>query len=184
MAYSSKYEKLVEYLKTHYTYNRKLKNFAVGNREDAEIAVKVKIYDQLMGYVETLDEQERIQTKHKSNLIPVEFPVNAAEPVSLDFKPDVITFGSSLPDSINLGYIRGEEGNDSITILGESKDTITFGDGSDTLHLGPTRLPGGAGEDHIVFNSGLAHTHYDEPEYYSDTFGFVAGELPDDKDDK
>ena len=40
------------------------------------------------------------------------------------------------------------------------------------------------GEDHISFNSGLAHTHYDEPKYYSDVNGLVAGELPDDKDDK
>ena len=39
------------------------------------------------------------------------------------------------------------------------------------------------GEDHISF-SGVAGTQYDEPKYYADEHGLVAGTLPDDKDDK
>ena len=48
------------------------------------------------------------------------------------------------------------------------------GEGSDTLNLGPTRLPGGMGEDHISFNPGFAHTAYDDPKYYyaADPYGY------------
>ena len=67
---------------------------------------------------------------------------------------------------------------DSVTFTGMSSaigaaDTINFG----------TPLPGGMGEDHISF-SGVAGTQYDDPKYYADEHGLVAGELPDDKDDK
>jgi hypothetical protein len=44
------------------------------------------------------------------------------------------------------------------------------------------------GEDHITFNwksdAGLANTAFDEPKYYADEHGLVAGTLPTDKDDK
>ena len=88
--------------------------------------------------------------------------------------------------------------DDDVTILGGDEDTITFTGmssavgaadtvsinfdgclGSDTLNFG-TPLPGGMGEDHISFSvdAGLAHTAYDEPQYYSDIHGIVAGETP------
>ena len=52
------------------------------------------------------------------------------------------------------------------------------GGGQDTLNLGPTRLPGGMGNDHISlnvgagntawdWNPGLAQTQYDDPKYYA-----------------
>ena len=85
--------------------------------------------------------------------------------------------------------------DDVVILGGDSDDTITFtsdgvgaadtvsldqswwvddgfsvtgnpaGSSQDTLNLGPTRLPGGMGEDHISF-SGLAGTQYDDPKYY------------------
>ena len=159
MSCSPKYEKLVEYLKTHYTYQLKLNSFSLGNREEREDAIKRQIYGDIMDYIENLESEEEIKDKHKNNLIPLDFGhVNAADTVSLNFTTDAVTFGSEITYPVTLG-------------------------GSDTLNIG-TPLPGGMGEDHITFNSGLAHTHYDEPKYYSDEHGLVAGELPDDKDDK
>ena len=88
--------------------------------------------------------------------------------------------------------------DDDVTILGGDEDTITFTGmssavgaadtisinfdgclGSDTLNFG-TPLPGGMGEDHLSFSvdSGLAHTAYDEPQYYADIHCIVAGESP------
>ena len=159
MSCSPKYEKLVEYLKTHYTYQLKLNSFSLGNREEREDAIKRQIYGDIMDYIENLESEQEIKDKHKNNLIPLDFGhVNAADTVSLNFTTDAVTFGSEITYPVTLG-------------------------GSDTLNIG-TPLPGGMGEDHITFNSGLAHTHYDEPKYYSDEHGLVAGELPTDKDDK
>ena len=159
MSCSPKYNKLVEYLKTHYTYQLKLNSFSLGNREEREDAIKRQIYGDIMDYIENLESEQEIKDKHKNNLIPLDFGhVNAADTVSLNFTTDAVTFGSEITYPVTLG-------------------------GSDTLNIG-TPLPGGMGEDHITFNSGLAHTHYDEPKYYSDVNGLVAGELPDDKDDK
>ena len=168
MSCSPKYNKLVEYLKTHYTYQLKLNSFALGNREEREDSIKRTIYGDIMDFVENLESEEEIKENHKNNLIPLDFGhVNAAETVSFDFRPDTITFGSSLPDVVTLGA-----------------DT-----GTDTLNIGyGSHVPGGMGEDHITFNwdsnAGLANTAYDEPKYYSDEHGLVAGELPTDKDDK
>ena len=168
MSCSPKYEKLVEYLKTHYTYQLKLNSFALGNREEREDSIKRTIYGDIMDFVENLESEEEIKENHKNNLIPLDFGhVNAADTVSFDFRPDTITFGSALPDVVTLGA-----------------DT-----GTDTLNIGyGSHLPGGMGEDHITFNwdsnAGLANTAYDEPKYYSDEHGLVAGELPTDKDDK
>ena len=168
MSRSSKYEKLVEYLKTHYTYQLKLNSFSLGDRESTEDAIKCQIYGDVMEFVENLEKEEEIKDKHKNNLIPLDFSGTlAADTVSFDFRPDTITFGSALPDVVTLGA-----------------DT-----GTDTLNIGyGSHLPGGMGEDHITFNwdsnAGLANTAYDEPKYYSDEHGLVAGELPDDKDDK
>ena len=169
MSCSPKYEKLVEYLKTHYTYQLKLNSFALGNREEREDSIKRTIYGDIMDFVENLESEEEIKERHKNNLIPLDFsPVAmAADTVSFDFRPDTITFGSSLPDVVTLGA-----------------DT-----GTDTLNIGyGSHIPGGMGEDHITFNwksdVGLANTAYDEPKYYADEHGLVAGTLPDDKDDK
>ena len=159
MSCSPKYNKLVEYLKTHYTYQLKLNSFSLGNRESTEDAVKRQVYGDAMEFIENLETEQDIKDRHKNNLIPLDFGhVNAADTVSLNFTTDAVTFGSETTYPVTLG-------------------------GSDTLNIG-TPLPGGMGEDHITFNSGLAHTHYDEPKYYSDVNGLVAGELPDDKDDK
>ena len=55
---------------------------------------------------------------------------------------------------------------------------------ADTISFGPaiagSRVAGGAGEDHISFNfnADLAKTAYDEPKYYSDIHGIVAGNDP------
>ena len=168
MSCSGKYNKLIEYLKTHYTYQLKLNSFSLGDRESTEDAIKCQIYGDVMEFVENLEKEEEIKDKHKNNLIPLDFSGTlAADTVSFDFRPDTITFGSALPDVVTLGA-----------------DT-----GTDTLNIGyGSHLPGGMGEDHITFNwdsnAGLANTAYDEPKYYSDEHGLVAGELPDDKDDK
>ena len=168
MSCSPKYEKLVEYLKTHYTYQLKLNSFALGNREEREDSIKRTIYGDIMDFVENLESEEEIKENHKNNLIPIDFGhVNAADTVSFDFRPDTITFGSALPDVVTLGADIGT-------------DTLNIGYGS--------HVPGGMGEDHITFNwdsnAGLANTAFDEPKYYSDEHGLVAGTLPDDKDDK
>ena len=74
----------------------------------------------------------------------------------------------------------------------EFPDTINLDFSSvaaaDTVSYTGSRLWGGMGEDHISFNwksdAGLANTAYDDPKYYEDEHGLVAGELPTDKDDK
>ncbi len=168
MSCSSKYNKLVEYLKTHYTYQLKLNSFSLGNREQTEDDVKRQVYADVMEFVENLETEEEIKENHKNNLIPIDFSAtHAADTISFDFKPDSLTFGTALPDVVTLGA-----------------DT-----GTDTLNIGyGSHIPGGMGEDHITFNwdsnAGLANTAYDEPKYYSDEHGLVAGELPTDKDDK
>ena len=176
MSCSSKYEKLVEYLKTHYTYQLKLNNFDVGNNENSEASIKRNVYGQIMDFVENLETQEELKEKQKSNLIPVDFGTPAgADTVSLDFTTDPITFGEQKTYPITLG--------------GSDTDTLNFG----------TPIPGGMGEDHISFNltdskvteaknekewKDFFKSSSDEPQYYSDIHGIVAGELPDDKDDK
>ena len=174
MSCSPKYNKLVEYLKTHYTYQLKLNSFSLGNREEREDSIKRTIYGDIMDFVENLESEEEIKEKHKNNLISLDFSATpAADTVPFTFIPDDTVF-TDAPDSLNLGFQYGAAGPDTITVLGG---------GSDTLNLGPTRVPGGMGEDHISF-SGVAGTQYDEPKYYADEHGLVAGTLPDDKDDK
>ena len=98
MSCSGKYNKLIEYLKTHYTYQLKLNSFSLGDRESTEDAIKCQIYGDVMEFVENLEKEEEIKDKHKNNLIPLDFSdgrVNAADTVSFDFRPDTITFGSA-----------------------------------------------------------------------------------------
>ena len=72
--------------------------------------------------------------------------------------------------------ILGGDGDDTITFTSDgvgAADTISidFGDASvDTLNFG-IPLSGGMGEDHIVINTGLANTAYDDSKYFSVDFG-------------
>ena len=72
-------------------------------------------------------------------------------------------------DSVNFDQSFWEE--DGFSVTGNpnaGRDAIYFGNADEgTLNLG-RHLPGGMGEDHISFNSGLAHTHYDDNKYYAD----------------
>ena len=84
MSRSGKYNKLVEYLKTHYTYQLKLNSFALGNREEKEDSIKRTIYGDIMDFVENLEAQEEIKEKYRNNLIPLDFSdghVNEADTV-------------------------------------------------------------------------------------------------------
>ena len=132
MSCSGKYNKLIEYLKTHYTYQLKLNSFSLGNREQTEDDVKRQVYADVMEFVENLETEEEIKENHKNNLIPIDFSAtHAADTISFDFKPDSLTFGTALPDVVTLGA-----------------DT-----GTDTLNIGyGSHVPGGMGEDHITFN--------------------------------
>ena len=91
---------------------------------------------------------------------------------------DVITFSSDVSfeaaaDTVSFDNSWWED--DGFSVTGNPA-----GAGQDTLNLGPTRLPGGMGEDHISisldvgagntawdWDPGLAHTHYDDPKYYA-----------------
>ena len=73
MSCSPKYEKLVEYLKTHYTYQLKLNSFSLGNREQNEDDVKRQVYADVMEFIENLESEEELKDKQKNNLIPLDF---------------------------------------------------------------------------------------------------------------
>ena len=85
--------------------------------------------------------------------------------------------------------ILGGDANDTVTFnvpedaVGAA-DTINIGSpifgaaSPDTIDFGGDHLPGGMGQDHISFSSGLANTAYDDPKYYSDIHGIVAGDDP------
>ena len=116
MSCSPKYTKLVEYLKTHYTYQLKLNSFSVGDHESTENAVKRQVYGDVMEFIENLEEEQDIKDRHKHNLIPIEFPhVNAADTVDFNFTPDVTVFGEG-SDTLNLSYMRGGMGEDHIVL--------------------------------------------------------------------
>ena len=75
------------------------------------------------------------------------------------------------PDTINFrtdGYPGSVKDS---SLYGASYDPITFG-GSDTPNLGPTRLPGGMGEDHISlnFDVGAGNTAWDDNKYYAEGY--------------
>ena len=141
MSCSSKYEKLVEYLKTHYTYQLKLNRFAIGNNEELDSKIKREVYKNIMEFVENLETQEELQEKQKNNLIPVDFGTPAgADTISLNFTTDPITFGEQKTYPVTLG--------------GSDTDTLNFG----------SPIPGGMGEDHISFNS-TSRNIYNTPNY-------------------
>ena len=85
--------------------------------------------------------------------------------------------------------ILGGDTDDTITFTSDSvgaADTISIDFGSaspDTVNIG-TPLPGGMGEDHIVFNVGGGMTAYDDPKYYAgfDGLSFNTKPQPNLKD--
>mgnify|MGYP000953522546 FL=1 len=124
----------------------------------------------------TLDEEYPIMSKNNDDVIVF----GKEEDSSQDFWKDD---GYSLTGNPDPYDYYGEGG--AFSFAGTPKFSSAS---SDTITLGPTRLKGGMGEDHISIDwnayAGMAKTHSDEPKYYSDEHGLVAGELPDDKDDK
>ena len=127
MSCSPKYTKLVEYLKTHYTYQLKLNSFSVGAHESTENAVKRQVYGDVMEFIENLESEQDIKDRHQNNLIPIEFPhVNAADTVDFKFTPDVTVFGGEGSDSLNLSYMRGGMGEDHLVINGTRYDDPKF----------------------------------------------------------
>ena len=100
-----------------------------------------------------------------------------------DGGPGVVFPTPSSPDRPDQDFWK----EDGISLTGNPTacaDTISFGNSA----VVGSRIPGGMGQDHITFdwgsNSGLSGTAYDDPKYYADEHGLVAGKLPDDKDDK
>ena len=106
-----------------------------------------------------------------------------------DSNSDTIVFGDTT--------IAGGEGSDILEIHGAgdyfpgkydwNEDGFSLTGNptacADTISLGNSafvgsRIAGGMGQDHISFNPGLANTVYDEPKYYSDIHGIVAGDDP------
>ena len=105
-------------------------------------------------------------------------------PIMSKDEKDVVTFGGTT--------VSGAAGNDTIEIKGNydwgddgfsitgnpiAADTISLDfssvGGADTVSFTGSHVRGGMGEDHISFdyNSGLAHTAYDDPKYYAYDFG-------------
>ena len=93
-------------------------------------------------------------------------------------KDEVTILGGSDEDTLNVNFPTGNAfAADTISFSGYSWSDDGFsvtgnpaGSSQDTLNLGPTRLPGGMGEDHISF-SGFAGTAFDDPKYYARDFG-------------
>ena len=94
------------------------------------------------------------------------YPIKKEGKMTDKNKKDVVTFG--------VDTIAGGAGSDTITFTSDgvgAADTISFGDiGTDTLNLGGTHLPGGMGDDHTVFSTGLAGTQWDDNKYYVDGY--------------
>ena len=166
MSCSSKYEKLVEYLKTHYTYQLKLNNFDVGNNENSEASIKRNVYGQIMEFVENLETQEELKEKQKSNVIPVNFSMDGVTTLGTvpPFDPPADTAGAVAADTVSLNF------NTDPNVFGTATTyPVTFGGSdTDTLNIG-TPIPGGMGEDTLDF-SGIAGTAWDDNKYYVDGY--------------
>jgi len=141
------------------------------------------LYSQMNG---TMDEDYPIMSKNEDDVVilggessdTITFTsdgVGAADTVSIDYTgcwwgDDFSVTGNStaLSDTITFrtdGYPGSVKDS---SLYGAAYDPITFG-GSDTINLGPTRLPGGMGEDHISI-SGYAGTQYNDNKYYVDGY--------------
>ena len=97
---------------------------------------------------------------------------------SEDATADYITFtglNSAVAAADTISLDQSWWADDGFSVTGNPA-----GASQDTLNLGPTRLPGGMGEDHISisldvgagntawdWDPGLAHTHYHDPKYYA-----------------
>ena len=111
-----------------------------------------------------LDEEYPIMNKKDTKVTPLE---------SDEYDP-ITTLGGESSDTISitgddewLGVGAAEE----IKIDTSGHDVVTFGvdtppAGFDTLNFG-TPFPGGMGEDHINFNTGLAGTQWNDNKYYA-----------------
>ena len=101
---------------------------------------------------------------------------------------EVTLVGGAGTDTIEIKGAGDYWGYDGISITGNptaSADTINLGfssvAGADTVAFTGSRVFGGAGNDHISFeySSGLAHTAYDDPKYYSSSSDFFSVDVDD-----
>ena len=111
-------------------------------------------------------------------------PKGWEQPVAAEYVRDPVGYGGS--DVVIFGDYSPVSTASSVVTAATQKDWQDFwkNDGfsltgnpnasPDTLNLG--LIPGGMGEDHISLGDG--------PQYYEDEHGLVAGELPEEKDDK
>ena len=112
----------------------------------------------------TLDEDYPIMSKDDVTILGGDGDDTISLKSSEEATADYITFTGmnsavAAADTISLDQSWWDE--DGFSVTGNPGAA-----GSDTIHLGPTRLPGGMGEDHISF-SGVAGTQYDDPKYYA-----------------
>ena len=103
----------------------------------------------------TLDEDYPIMSKNEDDVV-----ILGGE------SSDTITFtsdGIGAADTVSFAENQSWWADDGFSVTGNYA-----GAGKDTLNLGPTRLPGGMGEDHISISLdvGAGNTAYDDPKYY------------------
>ena len=104
----------------------------------------------------TLDEDYPIMSKNEDDVV-----ILGGE------SSDTITFtsdGIGAADTISFAENQSWWADDGFSVTGNPA-----GASQDTLNLGPTRLPGGMGEDHISISLdvGAGNTAYDDPKYYA-----------------
>ncbi len=178
MSETSKYYKLTEYLKTHYTFHAQLGRYYLGDREQGDAQAKWRMISDIMDFVENLELEDKTKEEHRNNLIPL--PSNfmpAAAPVEAPAGNDVITFGDYSPVSVASSVVTAASEkdwndfwkDDGISIVGNpyaAPDTISL-----KSSITGSGILGGLG--------GVDTLSFDEPQYYTDIHGMVAGELPE-----
>ena len=99
-------------------------------------------------------------------------------PIMSKDNDDVVVLGGESSDTITFGGFSGSDDHplaagpvdvDDQSFWDDDGFSLTgnpYGAGPDTLHLGPTRLPGGMGEDHISFGG----TAWNDNKYYADGY--------------
>ena len=103
----------------------------------------------------TLDEDYPIMSKNEDDVV-----ILGGE------SSDTITFtsdGIGAADTVQVDQSFWDD--DGFSVTGNP-----FGAGPDTLNLGPTRLSGGMGEDHISLNPGAGNTAWRDNKYYVDGY--------------
>ena len=110
------------------------------------------LYSEMNG---TMDEDYPIMSKDEDVIVLGE----TSNEDTISFTAGTDFFGGS--DTVSLDQSWWPE--DGYSVIGNLTAS------PDTLNLGPTRLPGGMGEDHISldFGSGAGNTAYDDPKYYT-----------------